>query len=362
MFCRTDRSGESNRICPGDFSTISSNPYPPLLVTPLNNAIAPISTGGTFDWDFTSPVIGDAQTAYNFRRQVSGGAYQWWDGAAWQSTSQTVTTASTLITFPTSQWTAAATYTWWVQSVGAAPNNNLSGYSSGFTVTVANPAPATPTLTATYDATLNRTALTLHSGDATGPTGSIEFSDDAGLTWNFVRFCTALTIYPGTTTAYDYEAPGGATRQYRGQSWTGAPQSFSAYATANATPTISQFWLRDVTGSVGNVNLNVLPGSLATHFPEANTQHQGLGNKAATVIADVIGLEDGAVTVWTMSTSDETGLLALLLAQQTLLLQAPDGRAWYIRIVDNRPTDVPYLYRAGTYRTHALVWRGQPRP
>src|SRR5665213_2605658 len=99
----------------GDFSTISSNPYPPTLLTPINNAIAPISTGGTFTWLFGSPVIGDAQTALNFRRQISGGAYQWWDGAAWQSTSQTVTTASTLITFPTSQWTAAATYTWWVQ-------------------------------------------------------------------------------------------------------------------------------------------------------------------------------------------------------------------------------------------------------
>jgi hypothetical protein len=353
----------------GYYTALPASPSLPWLTSPGSGSINALSGGNlTLAWLFQSGVVGDAQTGAYVRRQLSGSGYQWWNGASWTAQQAGATGGSEIVvsglttaqSVSASTWTAAAVYSYSVQTIGA--TGLLSGYASAVSFVIANVAPATPTLTANYSATTNITTLTLHSGDATGPTGSIEFSDDGGVTWTFVRFCTALVINPGTSTAFDEEAPSGATRQYRARSWTGYPTSYSAYATATATPAITQFWLRDVTASLGSVNLMVLPGSLSTKRPEASTQHQGLGNPAAIVVADVIGLEDGQGVFWTLSASDEAALQALLLAQYTLLLQAPDNRQWWIRVVGDRPTDVPYLYRPGTYRQHAIVWRGQARP
>jgi hypothetical protein len=344
----------------GDYSALLASPSAPVLVTPANNSVAALASGGTVSWTFTSSVPGDAQTVYYFRRQTIGGAYQWWDGAAWQSTEQAVTSAAQTITFATSLWTAGTIYNWSVKTTGS--TGLVGPYAADNQFTVANPSPSTPTLTSSYDPVLNRVTLTFHSSDSTGTTGSIEFSDDGGVTWNFLRFCTALTVYPGTSTAYDVEAAPGATRQYRARSWTVAPQSFSAYVTTNATPSVSTFWLRDVTGSLGSVTLKVLKGSLLTSFPEPATEHQPLGRADAIVVFDVMGLEDGAATVWTQNAADEATLMALLLSQKTLLIQTPDNRQWYVRMTGPRPTAQPYIVQPGQYREHALTWKGQQRP
>lgn len=352
----------------GDFSSLAAAPNAPNLLTPINGSIPPISTGGTFTWQFSSLVGGDAQTVFFFRRLAAAG-YQWWNGSSW-TTAQVnptggaevgVTSATQAVTFPTGQWTVATSYTWAVKTTGSGVSPQTGPYASAFSLIVANLPPATPTLTASYSAVTNTTTLTLHSTDSTGPTGSIEFSDDGGVTWNFLRYCTALTIYPGTSTAYDIEAPSGATRQYRARSWTGAPQSFSAYATATTAPAITQYWLRDLTGALGSVNLNVVKGTLSTTFPEPLTEHDGLGNPAAIVVADVIGLENGQATFWTNTIANEAALTSLMVAQRTLLLQAPTGEQWYVRIVSARPTDRPYGATT-KYQHHAISWRGQNRP
>src|SRR4029077_11491332 len=174
--------------------------------------------------------------------------------------------------------------------------------------TIANAAPSAPTFTAVYSATTNITTLTL-TGNASGPTGSIEFSDDSGVTWSFFRGATAVTCYAGAATLFDLEGPSGATRQYRARVWTAYPTSYSPYTTATATPTSTTFWLADVVGGT-KIAIHVHRATLSTHFPQQLTEHQGLGNTFATIVADVVGLEDGAATIWTQSASDETALLA----------------------------------------------------
>lgn len=348
----------------GDWSALPASPLAPTLVSPAQGSVAALSAGGTLSWSFNAApgVVGDAQTSYTLRRLLSGGAYQWWTGSAWQSTAIAVTSATSSATFPTGQWTAGAQYAWTVQVTSSAGGAAASGYAADNNFYVARAAPAAPTLTATYDPTLNRVVLVLSSPDATGVTGLIEFSRDAGVTWATVRAGSGLNIASGASvTVYDYEAGTGSSR-YRASSATVAPAGVSPYTTVTVATTVSTFWLLDPTVGGSGVTIKVRRGSLSTQYPEALTEHQLLGRTDAVVVADVVGLEDGSATVWTQSATDETALLGLLTGQKVLQLQAPDGRQWYVRITSPRPTAVPYLFRAGTYRDHAISWRGQKRP
>ena len=351
----------------GYYSALPAAPNVPLLTSPTSGSIVPlVASDLALAWTFSSGVVGDAQTLAYVRRQLSGAGYQWWTGAAWTvaqagatgGSEVTVTGLTTAQSATTSTWVAADVYSYSVQTVGA--TGLLSGYASPVSFTIANTAPTTPTLTAAYGAGGNVTQLTFTSGD-TNTTGSIEFSDD-GVNWTFCRGATAVTCYPSAAIVMDWEAPAGQTRQYRARTWTGYPTSYSLYATANAFATISTFWLGDPVAGV-KINIHIPKGTLKTQFPQAMTEHQGLGNPAAIVVGDVVGLEDGAFSCHTLSAADETALLGLLnKSSATLLLESPDLRRWYLRINSPRPTDTPYLVAPGTYRTHDLTFRGQNRP
>lgn len=351
----------------GYFSALPAGPSLPLLTYPTSGSVVPlVATNLALNWTFQSSVVGDTQTGAYVRRQLVGSGYQWWTGAAWtaQQAGATggaevaVTALTTAQTVTTGTWVAADVYSYSVQTIGG--TGLLSGYASPVSFTIANTAPATPTLTANYGSGGNATTLTL-TGNAAGPTGSIEFSDD-GVNWTFCRGATALTCYSSAAVVVDYDTNSGTTRQYRARVWTSYPTSYSAYATANAFPVITTFWISDPVGGT-KIAIHIPKGTLKTQFPQQLTEHQGLGNAFATIVADVMGLEDGACTMWTQSASDETALLALLTAPQTtLLLECPDNRRWYLRINSVRNTDVPYLVGVGTYRTHDITWRGQTRP
>ena len=197
------------------------------------------------------------------------------------------------------------------------------------------------------------------TGNAAGPTGSIEFSDD-GVNWTFCRGATSVTCYAAAAVLDDWEAPADNPTVSR-PSVDGVSDLVLRVCHRQLFPVITTFAGRPYRG---NQDRHPRPPRDSEHaLPAAAHRHQGLGNTFATIVADVVGLEDGAATIWTMSASDETALLALLnLPQTTLLLQSPDNRQWYLRINSARPTDIPYLVGPGSYRSHAIVWRGQPRP
>jgi hypothetical protein len=210
--------------------------------------------------------------------------------------------------------------------------------------------------------TLARTQLVVTAGTS-GLTVSVQYTDDSGVTWLPVRNGTGIATGVGNAaTIYDYEAPPLGTRSYRAmvQTALGVPSAWSSNATITNN-TMTTFWLKDPTVGLSGIQLKVESGSLSTHFPEALTEHQPLGSPYPYVVGDVVGFEDGVVTAWTMSATDESALVALLKSQRTLLLQSPDGRQWYIRITSPRPTDAP-LGVGGLSRLHTISWRGQPMP
>jgi hypothetical protein len=252
-----------------------------------------------------------------------------------------------------------ATYRAYVQITQLGGQTSAWAYS-GFVINCTPP--STPTLTAVLDATNARTTLTVTAGAGSQPV-SVQSTDDGGTTWQAVRFGTLIATGGGNiATIYDYEAIPLGTRGYRAMSQTalGVPSAWST--TANVTNTTPGFWLKDVLQTVSNLRINVHQGTLVTQRAEQSTEHQGLGSTTPQVIADVLGLPDGALTTWTQSASDEATLLALLNLQRTILLQVPDGRQFYVRINSPRPTAPPYLVASGAYTQHQLTWRAQPVP
>jgi hypothetical protein len=339
----------STRALLGDYSALPAPPPPVSLLSPADGASTPAAS--TFSWQFNPAFSGDAQTVYYFRRSVAGGAYQWWDGAAWQSTEQAVTSASSSIAFA-AFGTAGTTYSWSVDVKGA--GGTRAGYSNTQSVGIALASPATPTLTASYDPVTNKTTLTLHTTDATGPNGSIEYSDDGGSTWNFVHGASALTINPGTATVFDYSTPI-TTRQYRGQSWTVYPFGYSAYATASvAGATAGGYWLKDITdGTI--VKLKVKPGSMGGPFVEDLTLHYGLGAKFPIPVAGMLHGEDGGATLQTSTAAEQVSLLTLLNRQTTLLFQAPDAQ-WFIRVTSPHAVNKIRTIVGNYLRETAVAW------
>ena len=349
----------------GDYSTLPAAPMPVTLVSPVDNALAPVT--GTYTWTYNPAFPGDAQVTYYFRRALQpGSAYQWWTGAAWQSTEIAITSAVSSLTFSGTNWTAGSVYSWSVDVTGT--SGIRAGYASPQFVGISNTVPAAPTLVASYDGVNNRTVLTL-TGSGTD-SALFEFSDD-GVNWFNVRGATAVVQVSGTAIVYDWEIPANGTRSYRAAQWTTAgigslPSAWSATVTAQSV--LTTFCLRDPLNPTNWVNPHVLSGTmqtggvLATSFNENLAEHQLLGRADTVIIGDVIGLEDGSCTFQTQNAADDAALMALLLSQSTLLFQSPDSRNWYVRWNVPRPIATPYLVRPGSYREHAVSFRGQQRP
>jgi hypothetical protein len=355
----------------GDYSILPVQPYVPVLVSPLNNTAAPLASGGTFDWNnLTSPEAGDAQVTYYLRFLTSAG-YQWWNGSA-LTTAQSgatggnevaVTSATTSATLGASILSTGA-WSWSVQVTGA--SGVVSGYSTSWIVNVAAQ-PTVPSLSATYDSTNNRVTLGI-GGGLNGDLAWVEYTDDS-VNWYNVRGCTAVLLVGGVATVYDWDPPAltPETRTYRALRWipSNTPalnySAWSSYATATWSIPVA-FWMRDPLAMTVGINPNVQTGTLTTSFGENLTEHNPLGNPATVIVADVVGLEDGACTFMTYNTTDQANLLALVQSQRTLLFQTTDGRAWFTRWNIPRPVSTPYLVAVGSYRELALSWRGQPRP
>lgn len=341
----------------GDFSTLPGPTNAPVLLTPVNNDVENLNAGYMFTWQFSSPAFGDAQTAYAFKRQASGGTVQWWTGAAWTTAETFISSVTSSVTFAAANWTAATTYTWAVATKGSAA---IAGpYAGWWTIYSGNAAPSTPTISASYDTSNNRVTLTI-TGTGTD-VAEVQVSRDGGVTWADLRNYSALALAAGAGTAYDYEAVPGSVATYRVRQYNTSQAPYdtaSAWSTsATATPALTpNFWLRNpADGSIG-MAVKVKEGTFQTQLTENLTVHYPLGSSYPVVLADTLKGEDGQATMFTQGTTEETNLKALMSQQNTLLLQSPDNRQWYIRFSVSRARNIPQGTGPNPYKEWAVSW------
>lgn len=111
--------------------TYSTVPSAPTLISPANNAPAPLNTT-SFQWSFVDADAGDSQSAYALRRRAFGSVtYQWWTGSTWTTTETFITSSSASVT-PTGFTNTDDTYFW---SVATKDSAGLpSSYSAERTV------------------------------------------------------------------------------------------------------------------------------------------------------------------------------------------------------------------------------------
>ncbi|MCW2763881.1 MAG: hypothetical protein JWR85_4082 [Marmoricola sp.] len=127
------------------------------ITYPVNAAITDLSAGFTMTWrnSFFSNV--GSQTAFAIRRIISGGSYQWWNGATWQATEKFLNGTAASYTFRAAEVANGPTYTF---SVAIRDDyNQVSPYSSGTTVT-ASSVPQVTVLTPTGITVTTRPPIT----------------------------------------------------------------------------------------------------------------------------------------------------------------------------------------------------------
>jgi hypothetical protein len=214
--------------------------------------------------------------------------------------------------------------------------------NSGAT-TVAFTPPTRPTLTATWDSTNQKVTLSaVGAAFATGTqTCDIQRSEDAGVTWEYVRGAEAVSIdaSPYTLSVSDYESKRTGTVLYRARA-VGVLTSGGSTVTGlwtssvSVTPTSdSNHWLKcpeDSTLNVGNLAIMANPDF---EIEEQTEVLRPLGRTDAIVVSGAIGGSDGSFELYVTS-AQWTAVKALLTTQATLLWQDSFNENRYIRIIN----------------------------
>ncbi len=116
--------------------------------------------------------------------------------------------------------------------------------------TQAVPGPPSPTLTGLFEPDLNRVRLELAEGGPSPATISynIEYSEDAGLSWDYVRSGYQIGVsVDNTAQLWDYEAPAGLLRKYRAQAFRqlGGIRVASGFSNeVDIVPNSKEYWLK----------------------------------------------------------------------------------------------------------------------
>lgn len=117
--------------------TVHVAPYAPAIKTPQNGAIVDLAAGFTMSWNNTFYVgtggLASSQAAFAVRRKQGTGAFEWWNGATWQSTEYFLAGTSAAYTFRAGE--VANNVAWTFSTAIRDGYGGQSPYSSGVTIT-----------------------------------------------------------------------------------------------------------------------------------------------------------------------------------------------------------------------------------
>lgn len=214
--------------------------------------------------------------------------------------------------------------------------------------TQAVPGPGVPLLTATYEEPLNRVRLDLDDGPAPATeTYDVQYSDDAGLNWSFVRAARQV-VAPGggAITLYDYAAPLNRVRQYRVQAFRtlGSVKVGSDFSVvASATPRSSRFWLKDPLAPTLNMVLPLGNDEFAAPRSEGVFKPLVADGRAARAVV-VSGPVYGREGSWELLFPGQQGgtawaaFAAIRESGRVLLWQLPTGDQYYVSLTGDLST------------------------
>lgn len=169
----------------------------------------------------------------------------------------------------------------------------------------------------------------------------VEFSDDAGATWDSIRFTDSSLFDPVSRIAvlYDYEAPPNVARQYRAK--TGAkdyqidPVAGTLLSSApsgafSATLSVSDFYIIDPY-TLTRLKLPHI-GDLALSSEEPAAEFEPLGRPYTIVVSDVPKGERFTLSLAFNSRAEYQAFEAMRQTQHVLYIQTPSLDSWYVKL------------------------------
>jgi hypothetical protein len=240
---------------------------------------------------------------------------------------------------------ANASYRWFVQ-IRTGDGTFPAWAHTDATVSVTPP--ATPTLTATADASNGRINLALTNNDVnTTSTGTIEYSDDGGTTWATVRGADFMDLFGivsgGTFTVSDYEYTPKVARQYRGRVYeqTGSLITNSNYGTAGPVDISPTTWR--ITDPVARTSVEV--SVYAQTFDQVVDKKTGvfliLGRDKPVVVSDGGDGSTFELMLQAKTKVDDTTAVAIAKSTATQLIQSPYGEHWYVVVTAYKRSQEP---------------------
>ena len=350
-------------------------PQAPTLSAPANGSYSDLNTtGGPFTWTYNTGGSIGGETAYNFRRSISGGAYSYWNASAgsFQSTDISNTSTALSVTFVAGVWPDGYTYNWSVASTDVGGEGN---YASDFTangqvapsVSVTNPTgtitttqyPAviwTPTL-APQASVLTYRVVTYNStqyGAGGFSPGVSTGVDDSGVITSTNNTYTIVNPLPTGVSYESYvqlvETPGN-----QASAW--AFSSFTISADTPQTPTIGAAYGTDPSTGCPRIVLTVTCQDNILSANDASFEG-GLGTTAAitncAVAQSATQAEDGTQSCRLTSTASgnmSAGTATGLSGYAVLANTSYTFRSDYRSAVSARScrTDISWYNSSGTF-------------
>lgn len=258
-----------------------------------------------------------------------------WASGQVSSTNNTATVASYLANGTFRAYVRAA------KTINGAPFWSPWAYSA-FVINVSPP--TTPTVVAAWDATLNRTSVTVTGAAAVGydsQTFALERSIDSGVTWATVRNADALIPNASYVAAvYDYEASRGITVAYRARAVAVLGENTIASTwSSNATAAITNdgmWWFKAIAQpDINASSVKVLDGLDETQLEDVGV-FRPIGREAAVVVAGNIFGQDGSYRVVCSGDAEWDAIADIIAHQGTLLVQDPFGTQKYVRLISRK--------------------------
>lgn len=318
-----------------------------------NTPTIPVAVPSTIDWESSLPTSSPLRkVTVEVRIEANSSTGAGTSAALLETTVDIVPTATgtdnlsivmpgTLINGTYKVYARARRYS--EASTPANESEMYSAWSSAATLTMNVTAMGAPTISATADNVLNRTALSVtvpSTSPYTSATVTVQRTADAGATWTTIRDADGVAIPFATATPYhDREAPLGVALLYRARAIGTylTDQVTSAWST-NASVTLAAATRWNLRApeqpSIDILGLNVI-GAPEEQLGEEVGVFRPIDRRYPVVVAGELTGWDGSLAVETVTAADWAALEALVESQLVLLLQSPFGSQKYIRLVGN---------------------------